>query len=93
MPGFICERFFVTVRKVYLSKQLTSENARDKTIHGLGRIGEGSVRSARKEISVTNKCWFGTLASLEAGIVLAAPSARAQFEINPDHFDPPNMVL
>jgi len=39
-----------------------------------------------------NKCWFGILANLAAGILLAAPSARAQFEINPDHFDSPNMV-
>jgi hypothetical protein len=38
------------------------------------------------------KCWFGILANLAAGILLAAPSARAQFEINPDHFDSPNMV-
>ena len=39
-----------------------------------------------------NICWFGILASLAAGIVLAAPSARAQYEIDPDHFDSPNMV-
>ncbi len=39
-----------------------------------------------------NKWWFGIFASLAAGIVLAAPSARAQFEIDPDHFDSPNMV-
>ena|SRR5215469_8927798 len=38
-----------------------------------------------------NKRWFGTLASLAAGILLAAPSARAQFEIDPDHFESPNM--
>ena len=92
MLGSICERFFVTVRKADLSKQSTSENARGKTILGIGRIGEGSARSKRKEISVTNKCWFGILASLEAGIVLGAPT-RAQFEINPDQFDPPSTVL
>ncbi len=39
-----------------------------------------------------NKWWFGILASLAAGIVLAAPSARAQFEIDPDHFDSPNVM-
>ena len=39
-----------------------------------------------------NKWWFGILASLAAGILLAAPSARAQFEIDPDHFDSPNIV-
>jgi len=39
-----------------------------------------------------NRSWFGILAGLAAGIVLAAPSARAQAEIDPDHFDSPNMV-
>ena len=40
-----------------------------------------------------NKWWFGILASLAAGILLTAPSGRAQFEIDPDHFDSPNMGL
>src|SRR5438309_8431567 len=39
-----------------------------------------------------NRSRFGILAGLAAGIVLAAPSARAQAEIDPDHFDSPNMV-
>ena len=38
-----------------------------------------------------NRSWLGILAVLAAGIVLAAPSARAQFEVDPDHFDSPNM--
>jgi len=33
-----------------------------------------------------NKWWFAILVSLAAGILLAAPSARAQFEIDPDHY-------
>ena len=39
-----------------------------------------------------NRWWFGILTSLAAGIALAAPPARAQFEIDPDHFDSPSMV-
>ena len=39
-----------------------------------------------------SKWWIGIVASLAVGIVVAAPSARAQFEIDPDHFDSPNRV-
>ena len=39
-----------------------------------------------------NRWWFGILTSLAAGIALAAPPARAQFDIDPDHFDSPSIV-
>ena len=39
-----------------------------------------------------DRSWLGISAVLAAGIVLAASSARAQFEVDPDHFDSPNMV-
>ena len=38
------------------------------------------------------KWWIGIVASLAVGIVVAAPSARAQFEIDPDHFDSPSVL-
>ena len=38
-----------------------------------------------------SKWWIGIVASLAVGILLAAPSARAQFEIDPDHFESPSM--
>ena len=39
-----------------------------------------------------NRWQFGILTSLAAWIALAAPLARAQFEIDPDHFDSPTLA-
>ena len=38
-----------------------------------------------------NRWQFGVLTSLVAWIVVAGPLARAQFEIDPDHFDSPSV--
>jgi len=41
---------------------------------------------------VKNRWWSGVLANLAVGNALAGPSARAQFEIDPDHLDSPTTV-